>query len=314
MSGITVQSDEPGIAVDSDRDGVVDFDETKRFETDPQKADTDQDEITDKNDIRYSVFHPRYGYAYAWRGCLTRPCRTAMEKDPDSDHGGCYDGFEDYNHDGVYQNSETSNFSRWDDRCHVKGVEIRNENWSMETPSSVISWQSRVDARFCLGPLLPAQRTNPNALAGQAKVTWSARHTLRYTQYAGCGPFTITNSYEKTFSPNENSGSIGPVNRNSLSLAFFPRPTAVEVPPTYTEDPPCEANNPDRPTVWPESSTIWGGLGFNWPPWSRRVTVVPRLNFHQTQTYPVTDGSGRSTLWLWFPPNQGQIQQPCQIP
>ena len=144
-------------------------------------------------------------------------------------------------------------------------------------------------------------------MAGQAKVIWSARHTLRYTQFAGCGPFTITNSYEKTFLPKETSGSIGPVNRNSLSLAFFPRPTAVEVPPTYTENPPCEANNPDRPTVWPESSTIWGGVGFNWPPWSKRVTLAPNLSFRQTQSFPVTNGSGRSTLWLWFPPSQGQI-------
>jgi hypothetical protein len=313
LSGIAAKSDEPDISVDTDRDGIVDFDETKRFKTDPQKVDTDQDEITDKNDVRYSVFHPRFGYAYAWRACRSRPCRVAMEKNPDSDGGGCYDGFEDNNHDGRYQNSESSNFSRFDDHCHVKGVEIRNENWSLDTPSSVISWQSKVEARFCVGPLLPAQRSDPNAPAGQARVTFSARHTLQYTQFAGCGPFTITNSYDKTYSPNENSGSIGAVNRNALSLAFFPRPVAVEVVPVYAENPPCDANN-EQPTLWPASSTIWGGLGFNSPPWSGRVTLSPATSFRQTRSYPVSNGTGQSTLYLWFPPNQGLTSQVCQIP
>jgi hypothetical protein len=316
LSGIKVPPEEPEIALDSDRDGVVDFDESKRFSTDPLKADTDQDELTDKNDIRYSVFGTLlHGYAYNWRKCKVGPCRVPMEKDPDSDHGGCYDGFEDSNHDGKRLGGfETSNFTRFDDRCHLKGVEVRNENWSFDTPSSVITWQSKVDARFCLGPLLPSQRTDPNALAGQAEVKWTASHKLRYTQFAGCGPFTITNQYDKTYSPNENSGSIGLVDRNSLSIAFFPRPAGVEVTPTYSEDPACAANDPDKPTVWPGSSTIWGGIGFNWPPWTNRLTINPKPNFNQSLTYPITNGSGKSTLWIWFPPNQGQASQPCELP
>jgi hypothetical protein len=113
--------------------------------------------------------------------------------------------------------------------------------------------------------------------------------------------------------PSENSGSIGAVNRNSLSLAFFPRPVGIEVVPVYAENPPCDANN-EQPTLWPASSTIWGGLGFNSPPWSGRVTLSPTMSFRQTRSYPVSNGTGQSTLYLWFPPNQGLTSQACQIP
>jgi hypothetical protein len=86
----------------------------------------------------------------------------------------------------------------------------------------VIGSTQEVPARFCLGPLLPSQRTDPNALARQAEVKWTASHTLRYAPFAGCGPFTITNQYDKKYSPYESSSSIDPVDRNSLSIAFFP--------------------------------------------------------------------------------------------
>ena len=206
-----------------------------------------------------------------------------------------------------------------DDHCHLQGVEIQSQNGRAETPSSVETWHSDLKAQFCLGPLLPAQRTDPNAPAGRAKVTWSAQHIVRYSQFVGCGPFTVTNNFEKTFFPNENSGSIGPVDSNSVSLAFFPRPTDVEVTASRSENPSCEANNPDRPMVWPEGSTIWGGIGFKSAPWSGRVTVRRQEVF--SQTLPVlppvgfAGPGGQSTLRIWFVTrNKQQASQPCQIP
>lgn len=51
-----VRSDESEIWMDTDGDGIVDFDETQRFGTDPNDADTDDDGVLDKQDIREYVF------------------------------------------------------------------------------------------------------------------------------------------------------------------------------------------------------------------------------------------------------------------
>jgi outer membrane protein assembly factor BamB len=52
-SQITARSDEPSIWMDSDGDGVVDFDETNRFGTDPYNNDTYGLGINDKTAIKY---------------------------------------------------------------------------------------------------------------------------------------------------------------------------------------------------------------------------------------------------------------------
>jgi len=51
-----VRSDEPEIWLDSDNDGIVDFDETERFDTDPTLADSDNDGVPDKQDMREYLF------------------------------------------------------------------------------------------------------------------------------------------------------------------------------------------------------------------------------------------------------------------
>jgi hypothetical protein len=123
---VTAPSDEPGVAAHSDGDGVVDFDETQRFGTDPANEDSDGDRVKDKQDILASVFDPTYGYANLGIG---RPDydgdATEMERDTDSDDyggetagmGGCPDGVEDANRDGKKSGTETSNFDANDDRC-----------------------------------------------------------------------------------------------------------------------------------------------------------------------------------------------------
>jgi hypothetical protein len=127
------RSDEPGVAADSDRDGVVDFDESKRFGTDPATKDFDGDKVPDKAEIRASMFDPDWGYAIG-RIRSGRPDLDGdgleMEKDKDSDdfggatgQGGCPDGVEDAKHYGVRDAGETSNFDPDDDRClHARQV------------------------------------------------------------------------------------------------------------------------------------------------------------------------------------------------
>jgi hypothetical protein len=129
---VNARSDEPGMATDSDADGVVDFDETERFGTDPVNPDSDDDKVKDKQDILASVFDPMYGYANLGIGRPDYDGDTkAMENDKDADDygggtagmGGCPDGIEDANRDGKRNGAETSNFDPFDDRClHARQV------------------------------------------------------------------------------------------------------------------------------------------------------------------------------------------------
>ncbi len=341
------RADEESVHNDTDRDGVYDFDEQERFKTNwarfPEDRDTDRDEVLDKQDIFRSVFDDSL-YSYKNRdrrasqiqvpflGGVQNPFPKEkfavrpdvdgdgkpMELDVDSDDGGCYDGFEDFNFDGIQQNAESSNFEKWDDFCHVKGEEIRHEDFrTSETPSSRSDWQSDLTAKFCLGPLLPADRTNPQAVAGRATITWSAVGTTVYSQLTGSGcqmPLTVKQSYQTTFNPVDNSGSVGPgSSRGSITLAFYPRPNGVGVTPTYTESPPCEYLG-DNPLPWPDSSAIWGGVGWFGPPFVTRLVVPPKGFKSPPTPFDVPQpGTGRSTLQIRFVTRTAQdLARPCQ--
>jgi hypothetical protein len=110
---------EPEISMHSDGDGIVDFDETARFGTSPNAEDTEKDDLPDKKDIRGSIFDPHFGYAVTG-SLLGRDFDEdgmAMEVDPDSDGGGCFDGLEDHDFDGEFKEPETWNFDDGDDAC-----------------------------------------------------------------------------------------------------------------------------------------------------------------------------------------------------
>ncbi len=113
-----IRSNESSIALDSDGDGLNDFDETTRFNTDPQDVDTDGDGVNDKQDV--------LGYVFLRNGTwlLTHPDfdgdTDAKELDPDNDNAddsGTIDGCEDADHDGFmnFNGLETSNFDASDD-------------------------------------------------------------------------------------------------------------------------------------------------------------------------------------------------------
>lgn len=111
---------DPEIGMDSDGDGIVDFDETQRFGTGPNDPDTDKDDLEDKDDVRASIYDEEWGYSLA---PLLFPERdydedgVKMELDEDSDGGGCFDGMEDFDRDGKYEAPETWNFDEKDDAC-----------------------------------------------------------------------------------------------------------------------------------------------------------------------------------------------------
>lgn len=111
---------DPEIGMDSDNDGIVDFDETNRFGTNPNDEDTDKDDLKDKDDLRASIYDEQWGYALSSLSFLGRDYDNdgvKMELDEDSDGGGCFDGMEDFDLDGKYKEPETWNFDEKDDAC-----------------------------------------------------------------------------------------------------------------------------------------------------------------------------------------------------
>jgi hypothetical protein len=118
--GGTARQQEPEVFMDSDGDGVVDFDETERFFTDPHKMDTDGDGVPDKADIASGVFDTVYGYAAHTASPKGRDFDAdglPTERDPDSDNGGCNDGAEDIDRSGDRNGDERWNFDTADDLC-----------------------------------------------------------------------------------------------------------------------------------------------------------------------------------------------------
>jgi hypothetical protein len=110
VSAPHARGDETSIWIDSDGDGIMDFDERKRFHTDPLRKDTDYDGVEDKNDIREYVFNAQHKYAKRIADLDNDGVRK--ELDPDNDGDRVMDGCEDSNQNGHYEpeRGESDNF------------------------------------------------------------------------------------------------------------------------------------------------------------------------------------------------------------
>jgi Mg-chelatase subunit ChlD len=110
-SAPSVRSDELSISIDSDGDGVNDFDETERFNTDPLKTDTDYDWVDDKQDIAETIFDSAGTYNPKSQGPDKDGDGKRKELDWDNDADGAPDGCEDVNGNGIMDVGDTNNFS-----------------------------------------------------------------------------------------------------------------------------------------------------------------------------------------------------------
>jgi hypothetical protein len=109
-------SDEPEVHRDSDGDHIVDFDETRRFHTDPNKSDSDGDGLDDMTDMLATLFNPDGSYNPRERDLDGDG--QPKELDPDNDvaeNDGVNDGCEDVNRDGFFQTGESDNFNPADE-------------------------------------------------------------------------------------------------------------------------------------------------------------------------------------------------------
>ena len=112
----TGRSDEPEIWMDSDSDGIVDFDEISRFFTDHRNPDSDFDGVPDKAEIiSYTFLSDGSFDSEDVRQTDTDNDGWRAELDWDSDNGGVPDGMEDLNHNGFVDIGETDPLNATDD-------------------------------------------------------------------------------------------------------------------------------------------------------------------------------------------------------
>ena len=173
----SVRATLPEVHADSDSDGVMDFDELYRFESDYRLKDTDNDGIDDKTEIysyvirekingKKDVYHP----GMIVGGGITNEIfadidkdRKRAENDDDSDGDNIKDGDEDLNHNGILDSGET-------DPYHKDNTDsIENE-----IPSNIVIYSSdyiRVNdgIRFFKGSSENSQCSDNCDIAAEAK-------------------------------------------------------------------------------------------------------------------------------------------------
>lgn len=176
---------DPEISMDSDGDGIVDFDETQRFGTNPNDEDTDKDDLKDKDDLRASIYDEQWGYAVASLSFLGRDYDNdgvPMELDEDADGGGCFDGMEDFGLDGKYKEPETYNFDEKDDACFWGTDELLLDNMAVYD-DGYHHQRLRTFAKFSL------RAVEGGTLEGLAQITYS--HTGEFTSSVCSGTHDI---------------------------------------------------------------------------------------------------------------------------
>jgi PKD repeat protein len=134
-TGATARSDESSMSLDSDGDGVIDFDEINRFGTDPHNPDTDGDLIPDKQEIMSYTFLSDGSFD---SGNSRKPDSDndglRCELDTDSDNGGVPDGLEDLNRNGRVDPGETDPLNPSDDP--VKTPPVADFTYSPSNPTT----------------------------------------------------------------------------------------------------------------------------------------------------------------------------------
>ncbi len=243
------RADEPEISLDSDGDGVVDFDEIHRFQTNPNLKDHDDDELPDKEDIKASVHDPRHGYAYGGSGRDFDGDGTMMELDDDADNGGCLDGWEDTNKNGKFEQgpAETDNFEKKDDPC-VKG-DFKALWHYVQPPSGGLGqrgMEHRHTATFALRPKSDGSLTGRgHVLFGEEIESWMKPGACRYTMTVGPVSWTVDLTGQATKLPDG-------------SLEVTMRATPEKGPPipalATNECPPFSSTQTSPPQAWQ-----WGG-------------------------------------------------------
>jgi hypothetical protein len=210
---------EASVAWDSDFDGVVDFDETERFFTDPNSRDSDGDGVWDKDDIASGVFDGTYGYAAHSASTKGRDFDAddiPTERDPDSDDGGCRDGVEDQNVNGERNSPETWNFDDADDLCgevdgHITWTEKTRLTIGTQISESyshmVVTVRLREEQPGESGPLVDNGSRFRITATGTLRLAWNG-NCQPFARQAGSGSGAFSVSRDAEIGGNISTGGL----------------------------------------------------------------------------------------------------------
>lgn len=221
------RDDEPSLKLDSDGDGINDFDEVVRFKTNANNKDTDGDFVNDKEDIAeyvfnaadtynkreadltYNVDFPNYGEPSLFVEDVLR-----KENDPDNDNDGLPDGCEDHNRDGrrdfAMQPPETDNFS----------------------PTSKGACQARLTllSPTSSSPASIASAANPGDIVITLHLDYPPALQPPPTMDYGAGQFLVNFERDESTTPLQKSGQIKAVNVANGIVTLVVRPPSQTLP------------------------------------------------------------------------------------
>lgn len=152
---VTARMQEAAVTTDIDGDGVMDFDEQqpRPFQSVMNDADTDDDEVDDKNDIRNYTFHDSYHIGHendplGFSDLDGDGLRSENDCDSDSPDGlggdGDFDGGEDIDGDGhnlvpfLAGSPETRETCMFDDRDFLETIHVDRDVYMVGQPVFVV--------------------------------------------------------------------------------------------------------------------------------------------------------------------------------
>ncbi len=180
---------------DSDGDGICDFDEKYRFFLDLSVADSDNDLVPDKLDIREYVFDVTG--VYHWRNPDIDDDQKRKEIDPDNDSFWdvtAWDGYEDMNRNGRFEPGldETNTFNVTDDR--VPQIDITAPVYGHDNGySCLITLEGTIHSETALtSATLSSQGHNDYTLAPNGTLPDYTFRQTDVTLFAGATQIMVT--------------------------------------------------------------------------------------------------------------------------
>lgn len=163
----TPLSNEDDFYLDSDLDGLINFDEKNRLDTSASVADSDSDGVNDKWDLHELYYNSLGDKSHKNAAADVDADGLRKEVDPDNDGGGALDGCEDANGNGVRNFGETNNFDPSDD---VPCIPVVDDVYTTD-------YAEKLKTSFRPGEaiVLVIKATNNAKADKTAKLTWDTR-------------------------------------------------------------------------------------------------------------------------------------------
>lgn len=187
---------ESEVTQDTDGDGIMDFDEQRRFNTQWQSPvtglDTDQDCLPDKAEIRRSVLDAQHGYGvYESFGQGDGKARAGNppETSPDTDGGGVMDGVEVTDPNSLdVQGGDTDPYSSNDDQMTISGTfHHQLVNHMLSLPVELLTYEAYHEENLDVEFTISAMPGSDGMLTGTALCHWTNEGYWLYRDPNICG-------------------------------------------------------------------------------------------------------------------------------